>query len=375
MARKDKNFVFVVGAGASKELGLPTGKELLETISSLAKSDYDFGRQQTRNNVNEEIANGISALCNRPISSNTDFNSRRAEMLRKAAWLSKISLLAPSIDNVLHTHKEDADIVNIGKIMIAHCLMVAERSSLIYNTSQQNGSESIFPFVGVFNGEQRYLSETWLGELFRLLVEMRDFNEFIRALQRITFISFNYDRCIEQFLVSCATVYFRLTDPQAQTVLANLKIVRPYGTLGSLHTANGLVYGYGRNGADIVQVSAGIKTFTEQIVDAKLDSDIQDAFKEAEVVFFLGFGFLDLNLELLFKKAPFNVVSVLGTHYGMSTDSAGIVEKKLTRAMLFGNDNSILRNEKIGVGRPDLVKLENLTCCDLLNKHQMFLRD
>jgi hypothetical protein len=374
MARKDKNFVFVVGAGASRELGLPTGKELLESISALAKSNYDSNRHLTKYEISRVVEEAIFASVNKASPLYGDFGNRQADLRQKAVWLSKISLLAPSIDNVLHTHKDDLDIVNIGKIMIAHCLLAAERGSLISNIEQKNGSISVFPFVTTIGTEKHYLSDTWLGELFRLLVELRDYKEFIDALSRITFISFNYDRCIEQFLVSCATLYFRLSDTEAQHILENIRIVRPYGTLGSLRVANGLLHGFGGESVDINLVSNGIKTFTEQIDDASLDTKIHDAFNSADIVFFLGFGFLDLNLDLLFKKAPFHVGNVLGTHYGMSADSADIIEKKLTDAMIFGRDSQIVRGEKIGIGRPDLVKLENMTCRELLSKHQMFLR-
>ena len=372
--RRHKKIVFVVGAGASKEFGLPTGKELLNSISNLAKKATPLRRDGDPFQLDQSFHDAVIELARRGPEQHLDLGSRIFNLKEKAVWLSRIALLAPSIDNVLHTHKNNQDIVDLGKIMIMKCLLDAEKSSLISNRIDRGRPSGMFEFSSFRNGESTYVADSWLGELFALLVELRNFDQFLEALSFITFISFNYDRCIEQYLTSCAMVYFRLDETQARLVLENIKIIHPYGTLGKLSVFSDFVLGFGETSQDLINESKKIRTFTEQVDNIEFNEDIKDAFDSPEIVFFLGFGFLDLNLELLFRDSPFDAKRVLGTHLGMSGDSAAIIETRLIDSLMFGKDEYELRRAKLFRPMPDRVKLEDLTCMSLLRKHQMFLR-
>ena len=371
MVKIEKDFVFIVGAGASKEFGLPTGKELLEKVSKISTSKRDsngfFQRYEFKDGVSEAIQRYARMLGND--------NNKLIELYGKAGWLSSIALLAPSIDNVLHTHSADPDIVQIGKIFIAQALLESEQKSSIVNDRSRGRSDRPFPLTYLREGQTKYLSDTWLGELFRLLVEMRDLEEFINQLKRITFISFNYDRCIQQFLITCASLYFRITDNVARNRVAeSINVIHPYGSLGSLTLQNDIIYGYGPVEGNIFDISQKIRTFTEGSESDDVRVKMHAAFENASSVFFLGFGFLDLNMDLLFQGKRHHVKEVFGTYLGMSDASVKIVKRKLENHLFWGNDLEPLRQAKFSDGETDAIKMENMSCGDLLRKYHFLLR-
>jgi hypothetical protein len=367
MGRSAQNLVFVVGAGASKEFGLPTGKQLLEKISSAA--EYQWPTQHTMSFVSP-VANEVHELARRAVNS-TDAIRRFQE---KAVWLSKIALLAPSIDNVLHTHREDPEVVDLGKLMIAHSLIAAEKASSIANVVDRNDRQSIFHLATSSRGKTDYVSETWLGELFRFLVEMRNFDEFMDQLSKITFISFNYDRCIQQFLGWCSKIYFQLDDNDVKRVMDAPKIIHPYGSLGALSVNSGAVVGFGSPQTSLLDVALGIRTFTESIDEGAIRENLDDSFSNASAVFFLGFGFLDLNMRLLFSGKRYEVPTVYGTCLGISESSANLIRQKIEEYLLWGSKQQDILPLFETQGATNRIILESATCCELLQRHHFQLR-
>lgn len=370
-----KNFVFVVGAGASKEFGLPTGKELLQQISNLARIDSGSGNSTYHflSPIKEEISELAQDL-EGSSRTHSSIELRRMHLEEKACWLAAIANLAPSIDNVLHTHKGDPEVTALGKLMIAHCLVTAEHASLIANRELQLNHQSIFPFVKNIGGSHRYVSETWLGELFRLLVELRTFEEFLSQLKRITFISFNYDRCIHQFIASCARLYFQLDDEKSRLVLSTINVIYPYGSLGDLTINQDVVFGFGSLELKTSIVAKRIKTFTESIDEGDIREKLHFSFENATDVFFLGFGFLNLNMRVLFADHRYDVSNVYGTHLGFSESSAKLIRKDIEKRLLWGKQNPEIVSVFETNGEASNIRLEDVTCTELLKRHHFLLR-
>lgn len=368
--------LFIVGAGASAEFGLPTGKALLRKISQLAKRQHGSSHQAPLLEIHDEVKEAICALASDQAGSQGVIKADLNNLYEDAVWIARNVSLAPSIDNLLHTHKNNSNLVAIGKILISKALVDAEKASSLYVEPRD---KNVFQFFSKQKpnpenlAEKISATESWLAVFFWLLVELRDFDSFLEALAHITFISFNYDRCIEQFLTSAAWSYFRLDEHKANKVLTNINIVRPYGGLGSLRVENGRLLGFGDYNPTLIKTSSGIRTFTEGVSDASIANNIIKAFNSAEVTFFMGFGFLDLNLKLLLGENFFDVKRVIGTRKGLSDESAAIVYEQLQEKLFFGNDPVELRQLKLPVGA-DRLELSDLKCRELMNKHQFFLR-
>jgi|688.fasta_scaffold454424_1 hypothetical protein len=375
MPRKSHKSVFVVGAGASVEFGLPTGRGLLSQINDLGKKEYDSDGYLTRTSFPAPFESALEYIKKDLISSGYSSRDATLRLRRKATWICDIAPLAPSIDNLIHTHQSDSDVAAIGKAIIAYLIHEGERKSHLADVQLKSHDWGPFPFVHRAPNGNKLIAETWLGELFRYLVELNDFNNFIAALDDITFISFNYDRCIEQFLTSAAQRYFQLDSDDTRRCLESINVVHPYGSLGELSVTNNQIVGFASRSADVYGASKMINTFTEGMTNTDVGSRIRGALDSAERVFFLGFGFLDLNLDLLFEEGPFHVSSIVGTHKGISKTSAQLISNKLAEQLLFGKSDPVARPSLMKKSAGNMVELHDLTCAELLQQYQFFIRD
>jgi hypothetical protein len=305
MGDSERTNVIVVGAGASQEFGLPTGAELTKIIQNNLAFEVDiFG---TVNSVNGdyELLRAVDLLAN-------ELNVRPQILAHAAKKISKNMALAPSIDNFLDTHKEDLELVAVGKLAIAYSIMNAERRSCLYVDSSNVYNTLDFSVT----------TNTWASVFFKIIAAKRDYVSFLKALNNITFISFNYDRCIKQFFGNAAASYFALNDGQTTEVLQAIKVIHPYGSIGDLEVKDKHVSGYAPevSGSRILSSSKKIRTFTEGVQDARLLQEITLPIGQAEVIIFLGFSFIDINMQLLVPEVPHSR-RVLATAKGRSEDT------------------------------------------------------
>jgi hypothetical protein len=236
-----QNSVFVVGAGASKEFGLPVGAELAIKISE--KLDIVFDR------YGRSIVSGDKDL----FDNVTKSHGQELSQYQKAAWLIRDGIiLAHSIDDFLDVHRHNERVVNYGKAAIAQCVLEAERASRLffdrYAEQLQPGSPTI---------NFRNCADTWLVGLMKLLVRGTPHAERARIFDRCTFVIFNYDRCVEHFFIQALQRSYDITSDEAIDILARAKIYHPYGLAGELGdaTTTGGMVPFGGDGL-IVTTSA-----------------------------------------------------------------------------------------------------------------------
>jgi hypothetical protein len=299
--------VFVIGAGASAELGFPLGEKLLTEIAERVDISYDFGQLQRGDYV---LADALRQKLNATVDV-TDYNDH----LHSAWQIAKSSKQALSIDNVLDA-LEDPKAATVGKFGIVRSILSAEAESPF--------SKWVDHFPDQI--DLSALNGTWLDQLTRLLTEGRRKSEIGSIFENLSIINFNYDRSIEQYLPFSLSNYFGLKPQVVREVMPSLPILRPYGKAGSLPWQGGdRSVEFGHSDACAVGAAADkILTFTEQVQDAALLEQIQNALESAERVIFLGFGFHRQNLQVLDCSALPHV-EVLATSYGVSkSDSASI---------------------------------------------------
>lgn len=106
----------------------------------------------------------------------------------------------------------------------------------------------------------------------------------LHIFERVSFIVFNYDRCVEQFLISALERAYSITRADAAAVVDKLEILHPYGSVGRLGQV-----AYGNSGANCVPLAEQIKTYTEQADEETVLNTIRGLVDKAECVVFLGF--------------------------------------------------------------------------------------
>lgn len=271
--------VFVVGAGASVEAGLPTGEGLIPKIT-----DY-LGHLQ--GDVGEHIRYAPMLP-----ESKEDRRYNKTMIEAAAKRITKGLHSSFSIDNFIDQNKGDKFIEAVGKLAIAKTILAAEADSkmMVENNNIYN------------EPELAKLRGTWYAKLSSLIFEGCTKDGLVERLSRITFIIFNYDRCVEHYLYWAIRLTYGLTQQDAALLMETLTIHHPYGSVGPLPWQDNQAPVYFGN-PSVGEVSpwnaaSKIKTFTEG-VGSNEHAAIQQAVLEAEMVIFLGFGFHHLNMSLL----------------------------------------------------------------------------
>jgi hypothetical protein len=266
--------VFIVGAGASYELKFPLGAELLNQVSDAI--NFRFSQYQGMYSGDPIISDCLTR----------SFKDSK-QYFESAVRLRSVIPNFASVDEALHYLSDDRQAVSLGKLAIARLITTAERNSSVLNRidkpSQANG--------------------TWLPEFFSLVISGHSRANIASAFEHVTIICFNYDRTLEEFLYHRLQSSALLDENEAAALVNSIRIIRPYGKLGSLPWQVELdPFAFGGDNErrdDYVGVAKNIRTFTEQDNLADIKGGISEALYDAKAIIVLGFGFHGQNMELL----------------------------------------------------------------------------
>ena len=322
--------VLIIGAGASKEAGLPVGSELKKEIAKALDIRFkDLSRMVSGdNNIYEAF---LAKVSNDP-DPNVPLRS-----LQRAGWRIRDAMpQAISIDNFIDTHSEDKHVELCGKLAIVRAILRAEaKSSLTVDGRQENGQ---------LRFDQ--LAETWFNSFFQRLSENCKSADLKHRLKSVVLIIFNYDRCIEHYLYYAFQNYYSMSPSESAELLRNLEVYHPYGVVGSLpwlQMDNAIEFGGEPSGSQLLSLSKQIRTFTEG-TDAQSSeiNCIRSNMRTAQRLMFLGFAFHKLNLDMLVpaaSTAPPTGRRALATAHGISdSDVTVIAEDLATRGVLIAKD-------------------------------------
>ncbi|MCU9849789.1 hypothetical protein OEZ60_17465 [Defluviimonas sp. WL0024] len=338
---------FIVGAGASAEFKFPTGRKLVSEIEQICdlRTD-DFGRPISGDGL---LWRAFEIL---PQSDGKRWNPNG--LARVATKVRQNMGLAPSIDNFLDSRRGQEGWSEVGKLAIARSILDAERSSeLWFDFRHTNDGPSFARFP-----------ENWLTELFRILVTRKDKEDFCIALASCRFITFNYDRVIEQFFHQSIKSYFDLSDMEVDELCrTHLSVVHVYGGLGEVSCHKSRYFGRNDDAQYLVEAASKIKTFTEGVHDSEQIALAKDWIRDCKTLIFLGFSFLPLNIRILGpnKGDRYSKGRVLGTSFGMSADNLQIA-RNILRHEWYGGADYDLEFHEVGAG-------------ELIWRHSMFLSE
>jgi hypothetical protein len=295
------NTVFVVGAGASCELGLPSGQDLKRIIASALDIRFDFGR----------LAHGdariVHALQEHVGGQLSDINP----YLAKARRIRDAMPASISIDNYLDAHQGDAELELCGKLAIVKSILDAEGTSKLRSLEHHVDAPDV-----------NAVSDSWLLRFMRTLTEGVRKPDSLKIFDNVSIVCFNYDRCIQRYLMPALAAYYDLSKEDAISIVKTLRIYHPYGHVGLLpwqSAGDGVRFGSGDR-ADLLQIARGIKTFTEGQDDEGVMGPIIEVLSQAETLVFLGFAFHQQNLDLITPDETI-IRRTYGTTHGISANN------------------------------------------------------
>ncbi len=333
--------VFVIGAGASFEVGLPLGTDLLGEIVKLTDIKFDYHRQISGDHV---VLNALKIA----LDEGADVTKLNEHI--KAGWqLAASSRQAKSIDAVIDA-LECPKVELVGKVGIARAILAAEESSRFF-ASERDYPDRI---------DIKKFEKTWYAQLSSILFDGLRKSEVDRVFENIEIINFNYDRCLETYLAHSIADYYGLKLSETQRIVQTLVMHRPYGSIGKLPWYGGERphVQFGRAGPqDIASAAGQVRTFTEQVEEGEALNAIRKAISGADRIVFLGFGFHRQNIELIAQGVPKHC-EILGTAHGLSNDAKGIIQDELRTAF-----------EMYDEEQPKRMNLAALTCADFIAEH------
>jgi len=255
----EQRTVLILGAGASKTYGFPSGDELLSSIKDVllnpVKGDNKIG-----------------------LLKDIGFKEDHIHDFRRELELSP----AYSVDAFLEHRPEFLD---LGKLTITLSLIPCENEDNLFIRGRKRS-------------HYRYL--------FNIMQTDADFDRFDQ--NRLSFITFNYDRSLEHFLFTALKRTYDRTDFECAEKIKAIPIVHVHGSLGALPCQSSTGRSYSPNYThDVLKAAAAqIVVVSEDIGTSPEFDEAFGLLEDAKKVYFLGFGYNDVNL----KRLKLNMVPV-----------------------------------------------------------------
>ena len=327
----------VVGAGASADLGLPTGETLKNQISQLLHMNLS-GNEWRQSKERVEVFSGVKPYLSEKSISPTDI-----ELQQLSNEIADNVTRAASIDNFLDNRRDNKTLVALGKTAIAYCIAKAEDEARLDLPDIR---------LNRFSKDNEGKTKTnsyFLEELLKLVVRNHTIDDVEQSLANLTFVIFNYDRCIERYL----DVWLSYTFGQSMQgkIKANVTFEHIYGDLGiykgeklSLRSSSENLFLNPQ--IELPIIAKRLKLFSEQKDSAQM-AKIKFIVEESENIIFIGFGFEEQNMEFFnvnelgkYDDKP----KVFGTAYGFSDHDIQDIKHELVNRLVGESKNIHLAN-------------------------------
>ena len=290
----ERRTVLILGTGSSIPFGFPSGRALKELI-----------------------CHGLSKDVNQPF-----------QLLRQCGYRSELitgfrdALLKSGRSSVDAFLEYRPDLLEVGKTAIAAALIPFEVEDRL------------------FEGERN-----WYEYLFGLMI--RSPADIPHAQEHLSVITFNYDRSLEHFLGTALQNSFSLHADQAREHVNGFRIVHVYGQLGELRPGPGArpyVPAEPEEAAAVAsQTAKAIKIVHEGAENPPELSMARDLISKAQVVTFLGFGYLPENVARLglARSGPHveTRAKLWGSAHGLTQAERRAIQERVWGDIYLGPDN------------------------------------
>jgi len=302
---KYRRVVFVLGAGASVPYGFPVGSKLRDQVVALKGNE----KLKSLGLDHGEVAEFCHDLARSGAESVDQFLERRSGSLQ------------------------------VGKALIALALSQYENEEALSGAQSEGGR--------------------WYHYLFNRLAAGQTLDR-LPQLSHISFVTFNYDRSLEHWLLAAVESGFGCDREAARKALKGLRVLHLHGTIGGSPLTDHLARPYGpvTTREDLEHCVASLRVVHENMPTSGEWGDAKKLLGSSSEVVFLGFGFNKQNLDRLeleqhcynrsvsmgmagtwFREHGYpDRAQILGTCHGMS---AGEVNLQIIRPL----NRMVSRNE------------------------------
>jgi hypothetical protein len=259
-----RNTVLILGAGASMPFGYPSGISLVKTVVEKIRTNEWTGLLLELGFAAEEIENFRNSLARSGRTSIDAFIEHRTEFMR------------------------------IRKAAIARALVPYEAEPRLFELNAETN---------------------WYLYLYgKMAAPWEEFGS-----NKLSVITFNYDRSIEHFLFTSLKNSYGKSDEQCTSVMRTVPIVHVHGQLGYVpwQGEHGRPYEPSFSIRDLEIATNRIKIISEDIIEDPEFAQAHTLIQNAQKIYFLGFGYNNTNMnrlrpDLLKRKAVWGTCYNLG---------------------------------------------------------------
>jgi len=338
----ERDTTFIIGAGASFDLDFPLGDTLRDRIIEVLAVDNPTSMNFSDTSITRIIQDRAMQE-----AGTSSWPQRMDEYLQAAATIRAGLPFARSIDTFIDGLRHIEHIEFLSKLAICTVILRAEAASpLIQKPVHAANAEEIHA------SRLKRLLGSWHTELSQILYDGHSPETLAKVFEHASFIVFNYDRCLEEFLTISLMRRFSIDRKRALSLLETCSIVHPYGQVGAFMPSEEGFIPFGEY--EVYQVSPAasrIRTFTEAM-EGDISDQIKDLVAQAEVLVFMGFGWLPQNMELLQASNRItNARQVFATTMQMPPSEVAIVHDQINEILRRGAhtpeyvDDPFLREE------------------------------
>jgi hypothetical protein len=278
----------ILGAGASYEYGFPLGKGLVDQIIEKLEHPEPYG-----------IYKILADLGHTDTKELGDFTT---------------NLRGSRLDSIDEFLSKQPQFSQVAKKCIAIALIPYEK-----------------PEICNMSGWYRYL----INCLFHRIRRKEQF-----CVNKLSIITFNYDRSLEFYLRQSFRHSYNVSESEAERYLGFMDLVHVYGQLGRLSGVgeDSRVYEPSLSPVVVKRAADQIKTFPD--IDANTMEDVSDILERSERLYFLGFGYSDLNFDLI-RFGDCRIAQIIGTSVGLGDTQKKAIKDKW-KIELPGNSSNIV---------------------------------
>jgi hypothetical protein len=312
------NTLIVLGAASSADFGFPLGRTLKSDIGKLLDVRFnDYGEMDPLSDSQRVFFGNLFGNADR------DY---RHQIHEAARVVSRGVGLAASIDNFLEMRQDNPLVNEVAKAAIVQIIAWHEAKEPRLQALRRQRHGSTTP----------NFDNSWLQEFAHICFTGTPKAKLDENLSRVSFISFNYDRCVSQFIRIAIELLYSAEPEEAARLAQTALILHPYGSLGSLAENSRDRFDFGKlPGSNLSALTARIRTFTEGLNEENALLKIKNQVAAADRIVFLGFGYHQQNLDILTVDPTTSKRhrTILGTSMGISDSARLDLNDKLNLAI------------------------------------------
>ncbi len=344
--------VLIVGAGASKELGIPCGQDFLWELVPRLSTSLNYNEHgklaKDKGKYKSDMVNQFLKFYKFDL--NPSFLETTSQ--EEAIFVHSINSFSEdleaftrqnngsTIDAFLACHYKK-NYTEIGKFVLAYHMIGYEAQS---------------------QREKWFCEENWLRKFIN-----GPFLREVKSSERemdIKIITFNYDRLIEHHIFEFLKNKIDYSDEQAKEIIEKLEIIHVYGKIACLEWQDQQDPGVGSIKFGQRNDDRGVLNITQrniQLIGWRIEKDIEiqirNCINAGTKFYLLGFGFDPDNMRILGLAKAAKIIS---TAYGLDQSKRNQINNKYDLNIDFRND---IKNER------------GMKCSELISDNELFSLD